>query len=69
MAPTAPTEPAVPADLADLARRAGVEVTSDEWPFLLEAYLKTRDAIVRLRDALRPEDAPAVVPSPPRVRP
>ena len=57
-------EPEVPLELAALAQRAGVDVRPDEWSFLLEAYGKTRAAIVRLSATLRPDDAPAFDPSP-----
>lgn len=59
-------EAEVPLELAALARRAGVDVRAEEWPFLLEAYTKTREAIGRLSERLRPEDAPAFDPSPGR---
>lgn len=57
-------EPELPIELVALARRAGVDVRSDEWPFLLEAYGKTRAAIVRLSATLRSVDAPAFDPRP-----
>ena len=63
-----PARTVVPAELAALALRAGVEVTEEEWPFLLEAYRKTRVAIVGLSETLRPGTAPAIEAPPARVR-
>ena len=62
-----PAHAVVPAELAALARRAGVEVTEEEWPYLVEAYRKTRVSIDRLSETLRPGTAPAIGAPPDRV--
>lgn len=63
-----PARTVIPAELAALARRAGVEVTEEEWPYLVEAYRKTRVSIDRLNETLRPGAAPAIGAPPDRVR-